>query len=404
MSSALLSMFFSLAAFLGLLLAALLLFRIENRSHNSRILALYILCFVLFSVHNLILSSGLMLHLPYLFRVSKPLSYAVAPLVYLYVRGNVNSETGFRRWDGLLFIPAILHALELLPFYTMKGKRAYMEDFYRNMNKGVEQTEGILPAYFHPVLILLFSGILLYRSWVLLRSARRRNPAPLQGRNRDIMTWLFFFLGVNILFLFFLALHLLTFRMVPWNTFLITSLEGAFVMLSCGVVLFFRPGILYGFRGDMYTKGQAQTEGAASQAGGARSEGRGLALSEDRRRDYLDRIRQHFEQNKPYLQPGYSIKQLSEEVSIPYSHLSFVINQAYEMNFNELVNSYRVDYVKKLMQQPEAHTFTLEALAERSGFSSRATFSRAFSRFAGCTPSEFFRNISGAPGSFVSNR
>jgi len=402
MVSGLLSMFFSLAAFLGMLLAALLLFRQENRSHNSRILASYILCFVLFSIHNLMLNSGFMLQVPYLFRVTKPLTYAVAPLVYLYVRGNVYSETRFRAWDGLFFVPMVLHALEMMPFYTMKGKKAYMEEFYRNMNKGVEHTEGLLPAYIHPVLILLFSAWLFYRAWAVLRSARQRSNGPLEGRNKDLMAWLYFFLGINVLYLGLLALHMLTFRMLPWNTYLITSMEGAFVMISSGVVLFFRPAILYGFRGEM--KAGETTSGAAGTRETVKGESRGLVLSEEKRMDYLDRIRQHFELNKPYLQAGYSIKQLSEEVSIPYSHLSFVINQEYEMNFNELVNSYRVEYVKKLMQQPEAHTFTLEALAERSGFSSRATFSRAFSRFAGCTPSEFFRNISGEPGPFVSNR
>jgi AraC-like DNA-binding protein len=396
MVSGLLSMFFSLAAFMGMLIAALLLFRTENRGHNSRVLAYYIICFVLFSMHNLLLSSGYLLQMPYLFRVTKPLSYAVAPLVYLYVRGNVYSETRFRKWDGLLFLPMVLHAFELLPFYTMKGKRAYMEDFYRNMNKGVEQTEGILPAYVHPVLLLLFSAILLYRAWIILRSAKRRSTTPLEGRNKDLMAWLFFFLGINLVFLGLLALHMLIFRLVPWNTFLITSLEGALVMISAGVVLFFRPGILYGFRGEMLVI-EPSGEYAGPQ-GGTKGESRGLTLPEEKRRDYLERIREHFAQKQPYLQPGYSLKQLSEEVSIPYSHLSFVINHEYGMNFNELVNSFRVTYVKKLMQEPGAHTFTLEALAEQSGFSSRATFSRAFSRFAGCTPSEFFRNISPAPG------
>ena len=396
MVSGLLSMFFSLAAFMGMLIGALLLFRPENRGHTSRLLAYYILCFVLFSVHNLLLSSGYLLQMPYLFRVTKPLSYAVAPLVFLYVRGNVYSETRFRKWDGLLFLPMLLHALELLPFFTMKGKRAYMEEFYRNMNKGVEQTEGMLPAYVHPALILVFSGILLYRAWAILRSAKRRSTAPLEGRNKDLMAWLYFFLGINVLFLSLLALHMLIFRLVPWNTFLITSLEGAFVMISTGVVLFFRPGILYGFRGEMLVI-EPSGESAGPQ-GGAKGESRGLTLLDEKRRDYLDRIQEHFAQKQPYLQPGYSLKQLSEEVSIPYSHLSYVINHEYGMNFNELVNSFRVEYVKKLMQEPGAHTFTLEALAERSGFSSRATFSRAFSRFSGCTPSEFFRNISPAQG------
>jgi AraC-like DNA-binding protein len=97
----------------------------------------------------------------------------------------------------------------------------------------------------------------------------------------------------------------------------------------------------------------------------------------------------HMQQKKPYLKPGYSIAQLSQELDIPSYQLSGFINQQYAKNFNELINEYRVDYlVHQIKGKESLSQFTLEAIGREVGFNSRAAFIAAVRKVTGKTPSE----------------
>ena len=123
------------------------------------------------------------------------------------------------------------------------------------------------------------------------------------------------------------------------------------------------------------------------------------AIDTDKKKIYLsieqgNAIRQvlvqHLEKNQPFRKTGYTISDLSNEISIPSYLLSAFINQEYGKNFNELINEYRVDYFIELIQQPGANEqFKLEALGREAGFNTRASFIRAVKKKTGLTPSDF---------------
>lgn len=118
-------------------------------------------------------------------------------------------------------------------------------------------------------------------------------------------------------------------------------------------------------------------------------------LTPEKRDMILDSIKDHFESERPYLKPGYSLRDLAEELGITYTYLSYIINREYGMNFNNLVNKYRVAHLQQLMKQPDASMYTLEALAQRAGFNSRSTFYRAFYKTTGRMPSSFAKALNG---------
>jgi len=116
-------------------------------------------------------------------------------------------------------------------------------------------------------------------------------------------------------------------------------------------------------------------------------------LTEARMTEIDEAIRRHFEEKKPFLQHGYSLRQLSDETHIPLHHLSAFINKHYKMNFNDFINEYRVDYCKEKLLNGECKQKKLEAIAGESGFNNRNTFTSAFKRVTGMNPSDFLRNM-----------
>jgi YesN/AraC family two-component response regulator len=100
-----------------------------------------------------------------------------------------------------------------------------------------------------------------------------------------------------------------------------------------------------------------------------------------------------FSLRRPFLRPGYTLRDLSSDVRIPLHHLSAFINQYYGVHFNDFINRYRVDYFKEMIYSNEWKVKKLEAIAEESGFSNRNTFTIAFKKINGQSPSEYIRRI-----------
>ena len=98
-------------------------------------------------------------------------------------------------------------------------------------------------------------------------------------------------------------------------------------------------------------------------------------------------------EKRPYLEPELTLGDLAQQLDISVPVLSRVINDGTGRNFNDLINSYRVNAVIAAMQR-EAHLKqTLLGIAYDCGFNSKATFNRSFKKITGLTPREFLLSL-----------
>ena len=73
--------------------------------------------------------------------------------------------------------------------------------------------------------------------------------------------------------------------------------------------------------------------------------------------------------------------------------LSYVFNQYLQKSYYDYINEYRVEEFKSAINEEKFSKYTLEALSEHCGFSSRASFFRSFKKVTGITPNEYIKNI-----------
>jgi AraC-like DNA-binding protein len=119
-------------------------------------------------------------------------------------------------------------------------------------------------------------------------------------------------------------------------------------------------------------------------------------LSDEKKMDQIHvRIQEFLSEKKAFLQQRYSLSQLALDIDIPRHHLSTFINHYYEINFNDLINKYRVSYSKEMIINGEWKQKKLSAIAEESGFNNRNTFTTAFKKVTGQNPSVFLRRTKG---------
>ncbi|MEO0571181.1 MAG: AraC family transcriptional regulator [Bacteroidota bacterium] len=117
-------------------------------------------------------------------------------------------------------------------------------------------------------------------------------------------------------------------------------------------------------------------------------------LGEDKMGDIHRTIEHFFLENKSYLNPKFSLSELSEATKIKKHHLSQVINSEMNTKFYDLVNSKRIDYAIDLIKQRNHDELTLEGLGYECGFNSKSVFFQNFKKYTGKTPGNFKKEIS----------
>lgn len=115
-------------------------------------------------------------------------------------------------------------------------------------------------------------------------------------------------------------------------------------------------------------------------------------LKEDEMDDYIKKIVQYMDEEKPYLDADISLPELSERMNIPSHHLSRVINEKLNLNFFDFINQYRVEEVKLRIHDPQYEHLSILGIAFDSGFNTKSAFNRVFKKMTGMTPSEFKRS------------
>jgi AraC-like DNA-binding protein len=94
---------------------------------------------------------------------------------------------------------------------------------------------------------------------------------------------------------------------------------------------------------------------------------------------------------RPFLQKGYCLKEMSDDLQIPSHQLSAFLNQVLKMHFNEYMNKYRINYCLELINTNFKGRPDLNQLAKNCGFNSRSAFTSAFRKFTGQPPFDYIK-------------
>ena len=95
------------------------------------------------------------------------------------------------------------------------------------------------------------------------------------------------------------------------------------------------------------------------------------------------------ENERPYLSAKLNIGDVSVKLDCTETELSQLLNNHLNVNFANFINTYRVNEIKRRMDQENLSKYTLKALSEQCGFSSKTTFYRVFKNVTGMTPLEY---------------
>ena len=110
------------------------------------------------------------------------------------------------------------------------------------------------------------------------------------------------------------------------------------------------------------------------------------SLQDNDKADIAQRLRTLMEEQKPYLQPGFSLQSLAKLLKVQPHHLTQTLNENLGTSFFELTAQYRIVEAQALLRHPDTRELTIEDIAERVGYLSKSAFNAAFKKQTGMTP------------------
>lgn len=102
---------------------------------------------------------------------------------------------------------------------------------------------------------------------------------------------------------------------------------------------------------------------------------------------YEEKLYSFMSESKIFLDADLSLAKFSKELKIPKYHLTQLLSLRIGKNFNQFINSYRINTACNILTKNK--DIKMETLIFQCGFNSKSSFNRHFKIITGITPSEY---------------
>ncbi|AYN03531.1 AraC family transcriptional regulator [Flavobacterium sp. 140616W15] len=369
-------------------------YSLKTKSYNILLAIFFILLsypfFILFLV-----DTGLIKYVPHVYRTSLIAHLLCMPASYLYVRSATKNK-GLTKGDFIYIIPVLIYIVDYWPFFSLTGaeKIGIMHSLQLNKKVLFFYESRFFCAGFY----IVFKYVLAFAYWIaqfnFIIGLYRVKNSDFKKENRICLMWFSIFVSSQI-FLFFPLLNLLELS-ESYDKLIVFLFTGGPTALFA-ITLFLFPRILFGIKGIVLAdENYALAKKSSNLIPLILDQNKEQSttpkyLSHSKMKEIALQIKMHIDHNSSYLDAQCTLRQLSEELSIPMQYISAVINECEKVNFNDFINSYRIEYCLKLLKENDHKNQTLESIAAKSGFNNRNTFTVAFKKVMGQTPSYYIK-------------
>ena len=345
----------------------------KGNKRNNNLLGSLFLMFAISLVDFTIRVTGIVLPIPLLHLVDDGFFLLYGPLLYFYVKGVAYYNFRFKTRDALHLIPYMVYTTLLVYHLIFIDLITQSE-----VTQKVETAE--LPVWIYLASLIMYIHILSYLwiSWRTLLTYQSIIKDKFSSIDKINLEWLNFMIKAFAVITVIAMIH----NMLPvfgnvffrYSSVIILLLITFYFINRVLVKALNQPAIFSGIALE-------ETEKYASSN-----------LQQEALENHKTQLERLMRDEKQYLNPELTSQELAEQLNISSKILSQVINQGFNKNFFDFVNSYRCEEVKQILQGPDKKMTIIEAMYQ-SGFNSKSSFNKEFKKLTGQTPSEFKQSL-----------
>ena len=313
------------------------------------------------------------LEVAWLIIYDQTLLFLDGPLIWFYTRSLIEKyPIEGKQWLHFLPFGLMLAYTTYVLINNPEGIVATFQNTYRAFEEGWSNASRISLIIIGP--IILFNLTYLFLS---IRVARAYNLAledEYSTTERLTADWIINFL--QLWFLLFVIPLLLYFINYSWPFFDMMILGGAILVSIVLLSVIFDLGLVK----QVYVTFPVKSK----------STGKPIShLSNNELNVQLENLMQTLANEKQYLEEDLTLSQLAGAINIKPNELTELIKFSTYENFYDLVNSFRIEEVKRQLINSNEQVMQI---AYQSGFRSKSTFNKIFKDKTGQTP-KAFRNL-----------
>lgn len=115
----------------------------------------------------------------------------------------------------------------------------------------------------------------------------------------------------------------------------------------------------------------------------------GSTLSDEQKKYLIISLENLIQYDKIFINDKLTIEDVAIKLNTNTKYISQIINETYNKNFYNYINTFRIEEAKKLLLSNENEKYSILGIAQSVGFVSKSTFNTAFKKHTGLTPTEF---------------
>jgi AraC-like DNA-binding protein len=360
---------------IGVLAMAIIAIKHKRNRYQKVLFLAFLFCLTYNCFLTYMVVSGLILDYPHFYRTASPFIYGIPISLFLLGKAIGKNQDRPSRWDLLLVLIPVIHALELTPFYFQSAeyKLLHLQSLRTNPDIMIFDSISLIPNQWHYFLQFTLGSVLMGITFGRTLKYRKSTGGTSRRRKLIWINWIALFLGACFALLVFLIMaDTRTYSVYLYGAFLFM-----FVLLIIFLSLFLEPHVLYGSLPSPKQQQKPIYRNSTNES---------LTKEEN---DFKALLDLYFKEETDFLKPTFRQSDLAGHMNLSRNTLSHMINKVYRVNFNQLLNEKRIEIALKNLENSNWENLSLEGVALEVGFKSRTTFNKAFKLKTGCTPSKY---------------
>jgi len=311
------------------------------------------------------------------------IAFALAPLIYLYIKSVTTSNFKFKKKYWLHFLPAILFVIYRLSIYSYDALQPGFNDVqngYLKINLDETYVLGVT-SYLETAFMLLYLAF----TFQLFYNYRKKIKQYFSNTFKLELNWILSFLILfSVSFLYGTIQDFVGsfFTNLDYSERWWLNLFVAIITLYVGVKGYFTDTSKLNKLDFTFTP-------------------KSIGIPEETlnnpiksfSNEHIEKIELLMETNRPYLNPDLNLSDLAKQANLTRGQLSEIINSGFNKNFNDFINGYRVEAFKQMLKDNKQQQLSLLGIAQECGFNSKATFNRVFKKLTLVSPTQYLQTL-----------
>ena len=389
-------LYFSALTILLSIILAIYNWRINK---TSVFLSLFFIIMSLYGItHYFTVYGKSVINLALFFNNISPFLLLLGPFLYFYVRGTILDKQGLKWQDSIHFLPFSIHLIGVTPYLlsSFEFKKNIAFNILRDIDSMKIMDLNIfftVPQSFiiRTVLFLAYVIYLIGFVWIFNSNKNKKIPSKQYSITYRWLLFLLLILLFLIINFFLVTINYLTESSIRVDRYskMIHFVAGiSYLILSISLLLF--PQILYGMPVPLKINSLKNNDPKNNEIVPD------TQINENDLEPFYELtevIKEYLNTEKPFLNPDFSLSDISLALNVPQHHVAYCINNVLNVRFTKLKSELRIAHAKELLKKGKHFDYTINGIGQSSGFSTRSNFYNAFKIETGLTPTEFLNQI-----------